>query len=256
MRIHRRPAAASGAGVGAQAGFMTAIRVQARPLTHRLLSAEEERELALDIECGLMAAHRLARGACSAPAADELAELRRRGETARELLIRHNLRLVGTIAGEVARRHDQPVTDLFQEGVLGLIEAIERYDLRRGVRLGRFAAVLIRARVRDWCAERGRRGARTDYLADVIVEPPDPGAVEAFDAALGRQLRRELLACVGKTERAVLALRVGLAGPCLTRAEAGRRLGLPPARVRSIERSALATLRRAFAEPAGRLGQC
>jgi len=82
-----------------------------------LLAAEEERHLARQMSSGV--------------------------EGARERLIVSNLRLVVKIAQEYAEV-GLPLLDLIQEGNIGLIEAVDRYDPERGYRLSTYAAWWIR----------------------------------------------------------------------------------------------------------------
>lgn len=116
--------------------------------TEPLLSADEEIELGCAIEAGLLAqdarrGERFVAGATD----DELAQLEALGELARQRFIRANLRLVAKAARQAAVRSRLPESDLFQEGCLGLICAVERFDCRRGYRFSTYASIWIRAYV-------------------------------------------------------------------------------------------------------------
>lgn len=87
-------------------------------LRHRLLSAEEEIELGRRIERG--------------------------DEEARRILIESNVRLVYSIAQRY-RHTGVPLEDLIQEGFIGLIHAVDRFDYRRGCRFSTCASSWIRA---------------------------------------------------------------------------------------------------------------
>lgn len=122
-----------------------------------LLTAEQEQQLARTIEIGLLAAHRLARlgprrieagGSASATRA-ELAQLAREGEAAKQRFLDANLGLVGMVANTEARRRGLPAEELFQEGVLGLLEGLHRYDHSRGIRFASYALIWIRSAVQN-----------------------------------------------------------------------------------------------------------
>jgi RNA polymerase primary sigma factor len=121
-----------------------------------LLSAEEEVELAEQYEQGRAAEQRLATE--SVPDLQQRRELERaveRGERARRRLIRCNLRLVISIIKRFAGR-GLPFGDLVQEGNVGLMEAVERYDPRRGTRFSTYATWWIKQAVHRAIADKGR----------------------------------------------------------------------------------------------------
>ncbi len=116
------------------------------PLAGPLLTAAEEVELALDIESGLLAADALARGQRPDGATvEELGWLVEAGERARRRYVEANLRLVAMVARQVGARSGLTDADLFQEGCLGLMIAVDRYDCRRGCRFATYALQWIRA---------------------------------------------------------------------------------------------------------------
>ena len=69
------------------------------------------------------------------------------GELARQRFIRANLRLVRMVTRQVAHRSHLPEADLFQEGCVGLITAVIRFDHARGFRFSTYALFWIRAYV-------------------------------------------------------------------------------------------------------------
>jgi RNA polymerase sigma factor (sigma-70 family) len=111
-----------------------------------LLTATDERELAHQIEAGVLArAARLDQTAPDGATDVELRLLEQEGEAARQRFIRANLRLVAKAARQTARRTHLSEGDLFQEGCLGLICAVERFDHRRGRKFSTYASFWIRA---------------------------------------------------------------------------------------------------------------
>lgn len=73
---------------------------------------------------------------------------------ARERLVLSQLRFVIRIAGRY-RRHGCPLPDLIQEGTVGLLEAIKRFNPDRGTRLSTFAMWWIRAAIQDYILRSG-----------------------------------------------------------------------------------------------------
>lgn len=117
-------------------------------LNEPLLTADDEVELARTIEAGLMASAVLAGQPCSLEVRrDELEALAEAGRRARERFLRANLRLVAQVALRAARRSDLPPGELFQEGALSLVEAVDRFDHRQGVRFATYALPWIRSYV-------------------------------------------------------------------------------------------------------------
>ena len=99
---------------------------------HSLLSAADEVELARTIEVGLWAERQLDSHRDLDPAErHRLRELVQEGEEAKSVFIRSNLRLVISIAKRYAGR-GLDLIDLIQEGNLGLIRAVEKFDWRKG----------------------------------------------------------------------------------------------------------------------------
>lgn len=113
-----------------------------------LLEADEVRVLAGQIEAGLLAREARTSGRGFADATEvELRLLEELGEQARQRFIRANLRLVAMVAQHSAQRSRLSDGDLFQEGCLGLITAVERFDHRRGYRFSTYGLFWIRAYV-------------------------------------------------------------------------------------------------------------
>jgi RNA polymerase primary sigma factor/RNA polymerase nonessential primary-like sigma factor len=116
------------------------------PLADDLLTPEEEVQLALEIEAGVLAADALDRGERPHRATtEELRWLVAAGGRARCRYVQANLRLVSMVAHQAGVRAGLSDADLFQEGCLGLMTAVDRYDCRRGCRFATYALLWIRA---------------------------------------------------------------------------------------------------------------
>lgn len=111
-----------------------------------LLEAGEEIDLARQIEAGHRAAEQL-RGSFDSAQRDQLQQAARCGLAARQRFIEANYRLVLPIAHQYAG-NDLPLPDLIQEGNLGLIQAVDRFDYRRGCRFSTYATHWIRRAIR------------------------------------------------------------------------------------------------------------
>jgi len=134
-----------------------------------LLTREEEIELAQCIERGDRAAERLQEeGETLSPEErGELEKLIQAAEKARARFIRANTRLVVSIAKRYIN-HGVPFLDLIQEGNLGLIRAVEKFDYRRGHRFSTYATWWIRQAISRALADQGRTIRIPIHMSDRI----------------------------------------------------------------------------------------
>jgi len=153
-----------------------------------LLNAEEEVDLAKRIEAGLYAAERLRQLEL---AGDKLPLQQRRdlswivrdGERAKNHLLEANLRLVVSLAKRYTGR-GMAFLDLIQEGNLGLIRAVEKFDYTKGYKFSTYATWWIRQAITRAMADQARTIRIPVHMVEVINK-------------LGR-IQRELLQDLGR----------------------------------------------------------
>ena len=121
-----------------------------------LLTGPAEVELAMAIEAGNLAAEQLADGSERTDAERAaLEDAVARGNFARRRLVESNLRLVVSVARRYMNR-GIPLGDLIQEGNIGLMRAVEKFDYRRGFKFSTYATWWIRQAVSRALADHSR----------------------------------------------------------------------------------------------------
>ena len=157
-----------------------------------LLSAEDEVELAKRIEAGLYAQHLLAtRKRMSDNRKNVLSVVAEDGRAARSHLLEANLRLVVSLAKRYTGR-GMPLLDLIQEGNLGLIRAMEKFDYTKGFKFSTYATWWIRQAITRGMADQ----SRTIRLPVHLVEQVNKLAriKREMHQTLGREATEEELA--------------------------------------------------------------
>ena len=122
-----------------------------------LLTAEDEVELAQTIEVGLYAEYKLKQSGEPLTRAmkRDLKVLAKEGKKARAHLLEANLRLVVSLAKRYTGR-GMPLLDLIQEGNLGLIRAMEKFDYTKGFKFSTYATWWIRQAITRGMADQSR----------------------------------------------------------------------------------------------------
>jgi len=155
---------------------------------HQLLTRQDEVELSQAYQQGLDARRKLAELPITDPRRPALQAQAERGERARRTMIESNQRLVASIARRCSAT-GLPLADLMQEGNLGLLRAVEKFDWRMGCKFSTYATGWIRQAITRGAADRGarhppasprRRGDRP------AVARPGPPVRAAGPGAVGR----------------------------------------------------------------------
>ncbi len=124
---------------------------------YKLLTTQQEVELAMQLEAGLRAEERLAAEGDALSIEDRTLLQRqvRKGHAAHSRLVEANLRLVVSIARNYIGR-GMALLDLIQEGNLGLMRAVDRFDYRRGFKFSTYASWWIRQAITRAIADQAR----------------------------------------------------------------------------------------------------
>ncbi|MDQ7906489.1 RNA polymerase sigma factor SigB [Phytohabitans sp. ZYX-F-186] len=121
----------------------------------KLLTAVQEVELAKRIEAGLFAEEKLADAALPPAIREDLTTIAVEGRAAKDHLLEANLRLVVSIAKRYTGR-GMAFLDLIQEGNLGLIRAVEKFDYTKGYKFSTYATWWIRQAITRAMADQAR----------------------------------------------------------------------------------------------------
>ena len=153
---------------------------------YELLTAEKEVEYAQKIEAGQSAEEKVE--ARDYGDRTELIRLRRKvrhGQEAKDAFLTANLRLVVANARRYANTSGIDFLDLIQEGNLGLIRAVEKFDWRKGFKFSTYATWWIRQAITRAIADKSRTVRIPVHLHDTLA------AVRAAQASLKAELGRD-----------------------------------------------------------------
>ena len=217
-------------------GNFTALRLGAQSSFPKPLSAQEERR------CLELAA-----------AADQ---------AARGKLIEHNLRLVAHIVKKYYTQIGGDTDDLISIGTLGLIKAVNTYNMEKKIKLATYAARCIENEVLMYL-RKTRRLAGEVSLNDALDQEDEGSALSLMDVIrvedtmledlntrdACRQVRDAVEQCLTDREKLVIVRRYGLDGnPPQTQREVASQCGISRSYVSRIEKKALGKLREVFEE--------
>ncbi len=153
---------------------------------YELLTAENEVDYAQKIEAGQTAQERFDAGDYSTKVEELMLKRQiRRGGEAKDAFLTANLRLVVANARRYANTSGIDFLDLIQEGNLGLIRAVEKFDWRKGFKFSTYATWWIRQAITRAIADKSRTVRIPVHLHDTLA------AVRAAQASLKAELGRD-----------------------------------------------------------------
>ena len=177
-------------------------------------------------------------------------------DEAREILIKHNLRLVAHIAKKYS--HSMDVDDLISIGSIGLVKGISTFEVKKGTQLATYLArcieneilMALRSNKKYRCVfslndPLGVDGEGNEFsLIDVLSVNQDSVFKQVESGMLSEKLDAVMKQCLTSREYQILQLRYGLNGkPVYTQLKTAEMLGISRSYISRIEKKALSKVR-------------
>lgn len=186
----------------------------------------------------------------------------RNGDTnAKNKLIEHNLRLVAHIIKKYYSNSSQQ-DDLISIGTIGLIKAINTFDVEKGTRLATYAARCVENEILMYFRSQKKTAQDISVNEPIdtdsegnpltlmdIIATEDEIIEDIYKMTMLKKLRKEIKKITNPRERTIIILRYGLDGnKPLTQLEVSQRLNISRSYVSRIEKKILTQLRKALEE--------
>ena len=185
-------------------------------------------------------------------------------EDARQKLILHNLRLVSHVVRKYyasAQGADQE--DLVSIGIIGLVKAVDSFNVENGVRFATYAARCIQNEILMHFRSRRKTQGEVSLSETIDVDrdgnPLTYADVISYEDNIAEEVERKIrmqkaVRFVGtvldERERQIIRMRYGLSGkPAMTQKDVAELLGISRSYVSRIEKGAIEKLQMAFGEP-------
>ena len=188
--------------------------------------------------------------------AEYLQKFKAGDDEAREILIKHNLRLVAHIAKKYS--HSMDVDDLISIGSIGLVKGISTFEVKKGTQLATYLArcieneilMALRSNKKYRCVfslndPLGVDGEGNEFsLIDVLSVNQDSVFKQVESGMLSEKLDAVMKQCLTSREYQILQLRYGLNGkPAYTQLKTAEILGISRSYISRIEKKALSKVR-------------
>jgi len=191
-----------------------------------------------------------------------LLKLKEGSKEAREILIERNLRLVAHIVKKYSSL-DKDTDDLISIGTIGLIKAIDSFDMEKGIRLATYASRCIDNELL-MLLRSGKKQGREVYLYEPIGADKEGNEINLLDVieaqeediiALmeleenSKKLYQFIETALDERERSVVCMRYGLHGKDeITQREIADKMGISRSYVSRIEKKAISKLRACYCQ--------
>ena len=173
-------------------------------------------------------------------------------QSARDMLIEHNMRLVAHVVKKY-QGSDYDMEDLLSVGTIGLIKAVNTFNVDKGSRLATYAARCVENEILMLLRASRKYSKEVSLFEPIGVDVIEMDNKETLDTMILKQDVKELYeafeSCLTETEKTVLGMRYGLyRGKEHTQREIAGKLGISRSYVSRIEKKAIEKIRTEFAK--------